>query len=133
MGSWSPVIVGNLFIAVVLLAMVIAPRTWWAKELRRSYGVRPTGTGGRLSRADYFRSAGAALLAAIVLVGAALGVAVLADWLAPGGMPSTIAQVYSFGFVLLGGVALLSASIAAWNGLWWRDKQREARSDDAAV
>ena len=131
MESWTPVIAGNLFIVVV--AMAIAPRTWWAQELRRSYGVRPSGADGRYSRADYFRSAGAAVVAAMVLVAAALGVGLLADRLASDGMASLVAQAYSFGFVLLGGVALLSAMIAAWNGLWWRDQKREARSDDAAV
>ena len=132
MGPWTPVLVGNAFIIIVIAAVAIAPRSWWAQELRREYGVRPSGEEGAYTRRDHFRAATIALLGSILLVALGFAIAILGDRYPTMSTASNVAMAYMFGFVLLGGVAFLCSMIAAWNGIRWRRKA-QATSDDQAI
>lgn len=133
MGSWSPVLFGNAFIVVVITAVAIAPNSWWGRELRRGYGIRPTGQGGSYTRWDHFRAAILALVGGIILVAMGFLVAILGDRYPTASTANSIAMAYMFGFVLLGGLAILCAIIAAWNGLRWRPTDPRDASDDQAI
>jgi hypothetical protein len=132
MGPWTPVLVGNAFIFVVIAGVAIAPNSWWAQGLRRGYGIRPTGTDGAYTRWDHFRAAILAFLGAILLVALAFALAILGDRYPANSTANNVAMAYMFGFVLLGGLALLCSVITAWHGLRWRPEPRAA-SDDRAI
>ena len=132
MGPWTPVVVGNAFIVVVIMVVAIAPNSWWAHELRRGYGIRPTGEDGHYTRWDHCRAAIVAFMGSILLVTLGFGIAVLGDRYPTSSTASNVAMAYMFGFVLLGGLALLCSVIAAWNGLRWR-RENHAASDEQAI
>jgi hypothetical protein len=131
MGPWTPVLVGNAFIVIVIATVAIAPHSWWAVELRRGYGIRPTGEDGAYTRWDHFRAAMVAFVAAILLVALGFGIAILGDRYPTNSTANNVAMAYMFGFILLGGLALLCSLIAAWNGLRWRPETRAAPDDQA--
>ena len=132
MGPWTPVIVGNAFIVFVLAAVAFAPHSWWAQELRRGYGIRPTGEDGAYTRRDHFRAAIVAFIGGILLVALGFAIAILGDHYPTMSTANNVAMAYMFGFVLLGGLAILCSAIAVWNGLRWRQERRVA-SDDRAT
>ena len=120
MGEWTPVLAGFGYIAVVVIAMRAFPNSWWVGELTRRRGVQPSGPNATLTRRDHFRTAGRALLAAIVLLGASIPIMNLADNYPNGSLASNIAFAYGMMCFLLFDVAMLVALIAVCRAVFWR-------------
>jgi hypothetical protein len=120
MSDWAPVIAGILIIAFAVGVLRFAPHSGWAQELRKSYGVRPTGERGNRTRADHFRSAGLAAMAAFVL-GATSSAAEAVLQRAPDDTRlAAIALAYMFVGFLLALMAVASAAHSLWKASVWR-------------
>src|SRR5438874_1824859 len=101
MGDWLPLVVGFAIIVTALAIARFAPHSAWGHELRRAYGVKPTGERGIRTRRDHLRSAGLAGAAAAVLFATALGVSTIAVQLPDDTQGNWIASTYMFVAVLL--------------------------------
>src|SRR5215468_8324610 len=77
--NWLPVVVGIAIIVVAVAIVRLAPDSVWGQELRRSYGVRPTGPRGNFTRRDHVRAAGLAAIIATLLELTSFGVAMFGD------------------------------------------------------
>ena len=132
MGPWTPVLVGNAFILFVIAAVALAPHSWWAQELRRGYGIRPTGEDGTYTRRDHFRAATVAFVGSLVLIAVGFAVAVLGERYPTMSTANNVAMTYMIGFVLLGALAFACAVIATWNGIRWRPESKTT-SDERAI
>ncbi|MGH7618338.1 MAG: hypothetical protein ACREPM_14030 [Gemmatimonadaceae bacterium] len=120
MTDWAPVIGGIVIIAIAFGILRFAPRSAWAQELRRSYGIRPTGARGNRTRHDYRRSAGLAAAGAVVLYATA-SVAESYVLRAPSNIElGAIAMAYEFVGLLLSLMAGVSALHSLWRSIRWR-------------
>lgn len=129
MGPWTPVLVGNAFILCVIAAVALAPHSWWAQELRRGYGLRPTAEDGAYTRGDHFRAALVAFFGSILFIATGFGIASLGDRYPTMSTANNVAMAYMFSFVLLGGLTFLCGLIAAWNGIRWRPESKAAADE----
>src|SRR6185503_7797514 len=120
MQDWLPIIVGALIIVVAIAVMRLAPSSAWGSELRRSYGVQPTGTRGIRTRRDHLRSAGFAALLAVLLEMTSMGVGELAFRYPEESRASIIAQTYTFAAFLLAAMAAVSMLRSLWKAAVWR-------------
>lgn len=124
--SWFPVFAGYGFIAVTVILLMLFPRTWWAQELLRTYGLRGTGPQGEHTRKDLLRGAG--LLAALFLV--LLFLAIVAGLFAERypnlSTLNEVGLVYLFTCTILAGMALLGVVILLWRALWWKPAPNDA-------
>jgi hypothetical protein len=117
--TWLPIIVGIAIIAGAVLIARLAPDSTWGQELRRSYGVRPTGVRGHRTRRDHLRSAALSLVLAAVLLGTSFGVAILGEDAVLGSSTNTIAETYSFVSFLLAAMATLATVRSLWKAAMW--------------
>jgi hypothetical protein len=120
MNEWIPVAVGA---ALVVLARAIAhflPDSFVAQELRRPYGVSPSGPRGVRTRRDHLRSAGLALIATIVLLPTGTATMVYAGDLSDDTTIFRVAMAYGFCAVLMGLLAAAALLIAFWKAARWR-------------
>jgi protein-S-isoprenylcysteine O-methyltransferase Ste14 len=129
MADWEPHFVGLAFIAFVIAMMRFFPNAWWSRELRRGYGIRGTAADGSMRRVDFFRGAALCVAIAVALVLLGFGFGVLGEQYPNMSRANWTAAAYMLGCVLLAGVALLCAIIAAWNGLRWRPPQQPQGRD----
>lgn len=120
MNNWLPIVAGA---AIILLAMAIlrfAPNSAWAHELRRSYGVRPTGERGNRTRRDHLFSAGLSGLSAVALM---VTSSIAGSFVERGPDDSrlgAIALSYSFVGLILALMAVASAVRSLWKASAWR-------------
>jgi hypothetical protein len=122
MSDWIPVIAGFVIIALAVSVLRFAPHSVWAQELRRSYGIRPTGDRGNRTRRDHLKSAGLAAVVAVALLATAAAAASVAD-LAPDAEDSShraIALTYMFVGFLLGMMAVAATAHSLWKAAAWR-------------
>jgi hypothetical protein len=118
--EWIPFLAGAGYVAVVVLSVLLFPRSWWARELFRRRGLPARGPHGTLTRGDHYRVAAAALVAVLVLLaGAAIGRA-LAERQEEDSTAGRVWAAYGFTFFVLAGVALLRALLAVAQALRWR-------------
>jgi hypothetical protein len=120
MGDWVPITAGCGLTAVAILVARLAPQSPVGAELRRSYGIAPSGARGYRTRRDHVKSAGLALLAASGLALTAIGAGTLVERFPNGSRGNLIAATYSFSAFLLGGVAVLVTLVALWKAILWR-------------
>ncbi|MEP6492452.1 MAG: hypothetical protein ABJF01_07235 [bacterium] len=120
MNEWVPVAIGA---ALVVIARGIArfyPNSFVGHELRRSYGVSPTGERGVRTRHDHLRSSGLALIAAAVLLPTGIGTVLFAQRLPDDSMSYLVALAYGFGAILMGLLAAGVLLFALWKAARWR-------------
>src|SRR5690349_25106257 len=67
MENSAPIVAGIVIILAAFVLVRFAPNSVWGQELRRSYGIRPTGARGNFTRRDHVRSAGWSAILAVVL------------------------------------------------------------------
>jgi len=113
-------VVGYGFIALVVLAMAAAPQSWWAQELARRYGVRPSGPFGTFTRRDHLRRATASACACVGFVGACFAMTPLLGRWPVTSQPALITETYLFAFFVLGGMGLLAMLEALWRAIFFR-------------
>jgi hypothetical protein len=120
MNDWLPVVAGCCIIALALAVVRFAPHSTWAHELRRSYGVRPSGPRGVRTRRDHLRSAGLAATTAIVLMATSMAAGVATDKFPVESTGSWIGLSYSFVALLLSVMAVVMTIVALWKATLWR-------------
>jgi hypothetical protein len=119
MTDWVPIIVGFVIIAAAIIAVRRMPHSALAKELRRSYGVAPTGDRGFRTRRDHAKSAGVAALVTLGLGATFLFAGLMMQRYPNGSRANLIASTYMFMAFLLTGVAALVALRALWKAASW--------------
>jgi hypothetical protein len=120
MSDWIVIAAGFAIIVTAVAIMRLAPQSTWAQELRRPYGIRPTGQRGHRTRRDHLRSAGLAAITTVVLA-AGLAVATsFADRAPDDTRANTIAETYMFVGFLLGMMAVASTTYSLWKAAAWR-------------
>jgi hypothetical protein len=115
-----PLIVGLGIIVLALGVIWLAPESAAAIELRRSYGIEPSGERGVRTRRDHLKSAGLAALMAIALTVTSVVAATLMDRLPNGSRGNLIASTYMFGGFLMTIVTAVVALVALWKSVFWR-------------
>lgn len=120
MSDWLPVIVGASIILVAFAIARFAPESVWGQELRRSYGVRPTGARGHRTRRDHLRSAALSGAAVVLLFAASVVGGVFADRLPDETQGHLIATTYTLVAFMLAAVATVAAVRALWKAAVWR-------------
>src|SRR5258705_12216041 len=120
MNDWLPVFAGCCIIALALAVIRFAPHSTWGQELRRSYGVRPSGARGVRTRRDHLRSAGLAAITAIVLVATSMAAGWVTDAFPVDSTASWIGLSYGFVALLLSVMAALMTFVALWKATLWR-------------
>ena len=120
MSDWIPIIAGVAIIALAVGVVRFAPHSAWAQELRRSYGIRPTGERGNRTRRDHLLSAGLGGIAAIVLLATSIAAAAFAQRTPDDTSDSGIALAYMFVAFLLGMMAITSMARSLWKAAVWR-------------
>jgi len=120
MSEWVPVFVGIAIVVIAVLIARLAPGSAWGQELRRSYGIRPTGERGHRTRRDHLRSAAASALLAIALEATSIGVAWLGRDATLESSTSTITMTYSFVAFLFAAMATLATARSIWKAALWR-------------
>jgi hypothetical protein len=119
-GSWFPVVAGYGLIALTVALVVLFPRTWWARELLRSYGVRPTGPGGQFTRRNHLTAAGLSVVLALALFALALAAQALVDRYPNNSRLNDAGMVYLFTCSILALMAILGALMQLWRAVFWR-------------
>lgn len=120
MSDWAPVIAGVIIIAVAVGVLRFAPNSAWAQELRKSYGITPTGPRGNRTRRDHLLSAALAGALAVALdVTSALASSFVAKTPGDTRLAAT-ALAYTFVGFLLGMMAGVSALHSLWKAARWR-------------
>jgi len=130
MSIWVVMIAAFSFVVIVTALVQRYPRSWWAAELLRWYGVRPTGPEGTYRRLDHFRSAGLSVLVAVLLMALSIVALVISERFPNRSTGNAIALTYFFGLYLLAAVAVLSGVISLWRGVFWRRRQANARDTE---
>lgn len=124
MSDWVPIIAGVVIIAFAVAVIRFAPHSAWSQELRRSYGIRPTGERGNRTRRDHLKSAGLAGVVAVLLLATSLVAASFAERaperVAEDARGGAIALTYMFVGFLLGMMAVASATYSLWKAAAWR-------------
>jgi hypothetical protein len=120
MVDWVPIVAGFAIIALAIAVVRLAPNSVWAQELRRSYGIRPTGERGNRTRRDHLLSAGLAGLMAVLLLATSIVASIVAERLPDDTRGKSIALTYTFAAFLLGAVAVASTMRSLWKAAAWR-------------
>jgi hypothetical protein len=120
MDSWLPVIAGLVIIAIAFGIVRFAPNSVWGQELRRSYGVRPSGARGNRTRADHLRSAGLAAATSAALFATSVVAAMIMDRAPDQTSTDQIAWAYLFTAFMLAGLAALVLLRALFKAVVWR-------------
>ena len=118
--NWLPVVVGIAIIVVAVAIVRLAPDSVWGQELRRSYGVRPTGPRGNFTRRDHVRAAGLAAIIATLLELTAFGAASLGERFEAESQSQVVAATYTIAALLLAGIAMVSMLRSLLKAAVWR-------------
>jgi len=120
MTNWAPILAGFAIIVAAIAIVRLAPNSTWGQELRRSYGIRPTGERGQRTRRDHVRSAG---LAAVTAVGLFV-TSVVADSFIDRAPENPSAGAIALSYSLVASILTLMAAVSAIRSLWkasaWR-------------
>jgi hypothetical protein len=119
-GNWLPIVVGLAIILFALATVRLAPDSAWGQELRRSYGVRPTGSRGNLTRRDHVRAAGLAAIVATLLELTSFGAAMFGERYESASRGEVIAATYTIAAFMLAGMAMVSMFRSLWKASVWR-------------
>lgn len=119
-GNWLPIVVGLAIILFALAIVRLAPDSAWGQELRRSYGVRPSGARGNFTRRDHVRAAGLAAIVATLLELTSFGAAMFGERYASGPRGDVIAATYTIAAFMLAGMAMVSMFRSLWKASVWR-------------
>jgi hypothetical protein len=120
MSDWVPIIAGFAIIVFAIGVVRFAPNSVWAQELRRSYGIRPTGERGNRTRRDHLLSAGLAGLMAALLLATSVVASAVAEGLPDETRGHSIALAYMLAAFMLGIVAVASTLRSLWKATAWR-------------
>jgi hypothetical protein len=120
MSDWAPVIAGLLIIAFAVGVVRFAPHSAWAHELRKSYGIRPTGPRGNRTRRDHLLSAALAGALGAGLYATSAVAATFVDRAPDDTRIAAIALAYLFVGFCLGMMAAVSALRSLWKAARWR-------------
>lgn len=120
MDSWLPVIAGLVIIAVAFGIVRFAPNSVWGQELRRSYGVRPSGPRGNRTRGDHLRSAGLAAATSGALFATSIAAAFVMDRAPDHTSTDQIAWAYLFTAFMLAALAAVVLVRALFKAMVWR-------------
>ena len=120
MSDWLPIVTGIVIILVAVGIARLAPDSSWGQELRRSYGVRPTGTRGIRTRRDHLRSAVLSAVLVVALIATSIGASLIAGNPPSDTQRGMIAQTYSFGAFILGAMAIVAMLRSIWKAAVWR-------------
>jgi hypothetical protein len=129
MDDWMPAVAGYGFIILVLAAIAIAPNAWWARELARRYGARPSGPFGIFTRRDLTRRAALSVSSAVLCLAFASAAGFVMSRIPDFRWGNRVATTYMFGFVLLSGVGVLAALIALWEVIFYRPRKPPSPRD----
>jgi MFS family permease len=120
MNEWLPIIAGLCIIGIAFGIVRFAPNSVWGQELRRSYGVRPTGARGNRTRRDHLRSAGLAAAASAALLVTSLVAGYVMDRTPDGTSADQTAWAYLFTAFMLAAIAALALLRSLWKATVWR-------------
>jgi hypothetical protein len=116
----GPLIAGIVIILLAVGLVRFAPNSVWGQELRRSYGVRPTGARGNFTRRDHLRAAGLSAVLAVVLELTSYATAAFGADTPDESTGSAIAFTYTIGAFLLAAMAMIATLRSLWKALRWR-------------
>jgi len=128
----TQVIAGYGFILLVLVAVAVAPNSWWAGELARRYGARPSGPFGIFTRGDLMMRAALSLSSALVCFALAVAAGYVMSRIPEYRWGNHVATTYMFGFVLLSGVGVLATFVALWQAIFYRPRKPPTPRDPRA-
>lgn len=120
MNDWIPILAGVVIIALAVGIIRFAPNSTWAQELRRPYGIRPTGGRGNRTRRDHLLGAGLGAVAAVALLATSVAASAVANRSTTEEGSGLIAETYMFVAALLGLMALTSTARSLWKAAVWR-------------
>jgi hypothetical protein len=118
--DWLPILAGFCIIAVAIGIVRFAPNSVWGQELRRSYGVRPTGKRGNRTRRDHLRSAGLAAVMCAALFATSVVAALIMDRAPDDTSADQTAWAYLFTAFMLATLAALALLRSLWKATVWR-------------
>lgn len=116
----APIFAGIAIIIVAVAIVRLAPHSALGQELRRSYGVRPTGSRGNFTKRDHYKSAGLSAVLATVLELTSVGTAALGADAPHESTGGAIAFTYTIGSFFLAAMAIIATLRSLWKGLRWR-------------
>jgi hypothetical protein len=117
--NWLAIFVGILIILVAVAIAKLAPDSVLGQELRRSYGVKPTGDRGNFTRRDHLRGAALAAVIATLLEITSYGAAKVWEGFDEASSAAAIAFTYTFGAFLLAAMAALSMIRSLYKAAVW--------------
>jgi hypothetical protein len=120
MTNWLPIVVGLCIIAVAFGIVRLAPNSVWGQELRRSYGVRPTGPRGNRTRRDHLRSAGLSAAVCAALFATSVAAAFAMQHFADDTSADRTASVYMLVTFMLAALAAMGVLRSLWKATVWR-------------
>lgn len=120
MTNWAPILAGFAIIVAAIAIVRLAPNSAWGQELRRSYGIRPTGERGQRTRRDHVRSAGLAAITGVGLLITSIVADSFIDRAPENPSAGAIALSYSFVASILTLMAAVSAIRSLWKASAWR-------------
>lgn len=118
--DWLPIVVGVLIIAVAFGIVRFAPDSVWGQELRRSFGVRPTGSRGNRTRRDHLRSAGLSAATCAALFATSVVAAIIMDRAPDESNADRTAWAYLFTAFMLAALAALALLRSLYKAAIWR-------------
>jgi hypothetical protein len=120
MENSAPIIAGIVIIVFAIGVARFAPNSVWGQELRRSYGIRPTGARGNFTRRDHARSAGASAVLAVALELTSYAAASFGADAPNESRTGAIAFTYTIGAFFLAAMAVIATLRSLWKALRWR-------------
>jgi hypothetical protein len=117
--NWVPILAGFCIIAVAFAIVRFAPDSAWGQELRRSYGIQPSGARGNRTRRDHLRSAGLAAGVCAALVATSAVAALVADRATDGTNTDRTASAYLFTAFMLAVLAALALVRSLYKATVW--------------
>ena len=115
---WLPILVGVAIIISAVAIVRLAPNSVWGQELRRSYGIRPSGLRGNRTRRDHYKSAAVSAVLAVILEGTSYATAVLGG--VDDATSGTITETYVFVAFTLASMAVVATIRSLWKAMLWR-------------
>jgi hypothetical protein len=119
MENSAPIVAGIVIILAAFVLVRFAPNSVWGQELRRSYGIRPTGARGNFTRRDHVRSAGWSAILAVVLELTSYAAASFGADAPNESRGGAIAFTYTIGAFFLAAMAIIATLRSLWKALRW--------------
>jgi hypothetical protein len=116
----TPIVAGIVIILLAIGLVRFAPNSVWGQELRRSYGVSPSGARGNFTRRDHLRSAGYSAMLSIALELTSYGTAAFGADSPNDSTGAAIAFTYTIGAFFLAAMAAIATVRSLWKALRWR-------------